>query len=42
MATPLEYISPKFPGLGDVNWAKYVSASHSYRLYGLGMHRGRG
>ena len=26
MATPLKYMSPKLPGLGDVNWAKYVSA----------------
>jgi sugar phosphate isomerase/epimerase len=26
MATPLEYISPKLPGLGDVNWGKFVSA----------------
>jgi sugar phosphate isomerase/epimerase len=26
MATPLEYISPKLPGLGDVNWGQYVSA----------------
>lgn len=26
MAYPLEYMSPKLPGLGDVNWAKYVSA----------------
>ncbi len=26
MATPLSYMSPKLPGLGDVNWAKYVSA----------------
>ncbi|MDO4344246.1 MAG: sugar phosphate isomerase/epimerase family protein [Eubacteriales bacterium] len=26
MAYPLEYMSPKIPGLGDVNWAKYVSA----------------
>ena len=26
MATPLQYMSPKLPGLGDVNWAKYVSA----------------
>lgn len=25
-ATPLEYMSPKLPGLGDVNWGKYVSA----------------
>ena len=26
MAYPLEYMSPKLPGLGDVNWAKFVSA----------------
>ena len=26
MATPLNYMSPKLPGLGDVNWASYVSA----------------
>lgn len=26
MAYPLEFMSPKIPGLGDVNWAKYVSA----------------
>ncbi|EAC5805736.1 sugar phosphate isomerase/epimerase [Listeria monocytogenes] len=26
MATPLEYMSPKLPGLGDVEWDKYVSA----------------
>ena len=26
MATPLEYMSPKKPGLGDVDWGKYVSA----------------
>lgn len=26
MATPLQYMSPKIPGLGDVNWSKYVSA----------------
>jgi sugar phosphate isomerase/epimerase len=26
MATPLNYMQPKLPGLGDVNWAKYVSA----------------
>lgn len=25
MATPLEYMSPKLPGLGDVDWGKYVS-----------------
>jgi sugar phosphate isomerase/epimerase len=26
MAYPLEYMAPKIPGLGDVNWGKYVSA----------------
>lgn len=26
MAYPLAYMSPKLPGLGDVDWAKYVSA----------------
>ena len=26
MAYPLEYMSPKLPGLGDVDWSKYVSA----------------
>jgi len=26
MATPLQYMSPKLPGLGDVDWGKFVSA----------------
>lgn len=26
MAYPLEYMSPKLPGLGDIDWSKYVSA----------------
>jgi len=26
MALPLEYMSPKLPGYGDVNWGKYISA----------------
>jgi sugar phosphate isomerase/epimerase len=26
MAYPLEYMSPKLPGRGDVNWSKFVSA----------------
>lgn len=26
MAYPLEFMSPKLPGLGDVNWGKFVSA----------------
>jgi sugar phosphate isomerase/epimerase len=26
MATPLEFHSPKLPGLGDINWGKFISA----------------
>lgn len=26
MATPLSYMSPKLPGLGDVNWGRFISA----------------
>lgn len=26
MAVPLSYMSPKLPGIGDVDWGKYVSA----------------
>ena len=26
MATPLQYMSPKLPGLGDVNWGRFFSA----------------
>ena len=26
MAYPLNFMSPKLPGLGDVNWDKFVSA----------------
>lgn len=26
MAYPLDFMSPKLPGLGDVNWGKYISA----------------
>lgn len=26
MAYPLDYMAPKLPGLGDVNWGKFVSA----------------
>ena len=26
MAYPLEFMSPKLPGLGDVDWGRYVSA----------------
>ena len=26
LAYPLDYMSPKIPGLGDVDWGRYVSA----------------
>ena len=26
MAYPLDFMSPKLPGLGDVDWGKYISA----------------
>lgn len=26
MATPLQFMAPKIPGLGDVNWSKFISA----------------
>lgn len=26
MATPLQYMSPKLPGLGDIDWGRFVSA----------------
>lgn len=34
MAYPLDYMSPKLPGLGDVDWAKYVSALTDIRYDG--------
>lgn len=35
MAYPLEYMSPKLPGLGDVNWSKFVSALTDIRYEGF-------
>lgn len=34
MAYPLEYMSPKLPGLGDVNWGDYFSALADIRYTG--------
>ena len=31
MATPLKFMAPKLPGLGDVNWGKFVSALNDIR-----------
>lgn len=34
MANPLEYMTPKLPGHGDVDWGKYVSALNDIRYTG--------
>lgn len=34
MATPLEFHSPKLPGLGDINWGNFVSALNDIRYKG--------
>lgn len=34
MAYPLDYMSPKLPGLGDVDWGRYVSALTDIRYDG--------
>ena len=34
MAAPLDYSAPKLPGLGDVNWAKFISALTDIRYKG--------
>ncbi len=34
MAYPLEFMSPKLPGLGDVDWGKFVSALNDIRYDG--------
>jgi sugar phosphate isomerase/epimerase len=34
MATPLEFHSPKLPGLGDIDWSKFFSALYDIRYDG--------
>jgi len=34
LAYPLEYMSPKIPGLGDVNWGAFISALNDIRYNG--------
>lgn len=34
MAYPLDYMSPKIPGLGDVDWSRFVSALNDIRYSG--------
>jgi sugar phosphate isomerase/epimerase len=37
MAYPLDYMSPKIPGLGDVNWGAFVSALNDIRFNGCAV-----
>ena len=34
MATPLEFHAPKLPGLGDINWSRFISALNDIRYDG--------
>jgi len=34
MATPLEFHTPKIPGLGDINWGKFISSLNDIRYKG--------
>ena len=34
LAYPLDYMSPKIPGLGDVNWSAFISALNDIRYNG--------
>lgn len=34
LATPLEFFSPKIPGLGDIDWGKFISALTDVRYKG--------
>ncbi|MBP8959099.1 MAG: sugar phosphate isomerase/epimerase [Bacteroidales bacterium] len=34
MATPLEFHTPKLPGLGDIDWGKFISALYDIRYNG--------
>lgn len=35
MATPLEFHSPKLPGLGDIDWGRFISALNDIRYRGF-------
>ena len=37
MAYPLDYMSPKIPGLGDVNWGAFISALNDVRFNGCAV-----
>jgi sugar phosphate isomerase/epimerase len=34
MAAPLEFHTPKLPGLGDINWSRFISSLHDIRYTG--------
>ena len=34
MAAPLEFHTPKLPGLGDINWWKFISSLNDIRYKG--------
>ena len=36
MAYPLEYMAPKIPGLGDIDWSKFISALSDIGYAGCG------
>ena len=37
LAYPLDYMSPKIPGLGDVNWGAFISALNDIRYNGCAV-----
>ena len=37
LAYPLDYMSPKIPGLGDVNWGAFISALNDVRYNGCAV-----
>ena len=37
LAYPLDYMSPKIPGLGDVNWGAFISALNDIRFNGCAV-----
>ena len=37
LAYPLDYMSPKIPGLGDVNWSAFISALNDIQFNGCAV-----
>ena len=42
MAHPLEFHTPKLPGLGDVEWGRFFSTLNDTGYHGAGVRRSRG